>query len=102
MSEIKFLDACLIGEALIEDIDDYIDQWHEGDYGEELYEFLGFTAEEYELWLHNNNSIINTILYARRYGIPLTEVNSKSATARASSMDEAEKIISWLKFTGRI
>lgn len=102
MSELKFLDACLEGDALIEDIDDYIDQWHEGDSKEELHDFLGFTQDEYELWLHNNDSIINSILFARKNGVSITEIGTLSAAARASSMEEAEKIIGWLKSTGRI
>jgi hypothetical protein len=102
MSELNFVDACLQGEALIEDIDEYIERWHEGDSEKELHEFLGFTKDEYELWLHNDNSIIKSILFARKNGVSITDIDSISIAARSSSMEEAEKIIEWLRLTGRM
>lgn len=41
----------LSGEASPEDIDEYIEIWHERDRTRTLREFLGFTQAEYELWL---------------------------------------------------
>ena len=40
-------------EFLLEDIDDFIDKWHDGDFEEELHEFLGMSWKEYSLWLSN-------------------------------------------------
>jgi hypothetical protein len=37
------------GECLPEDIDDFIDEWHDGDFEEELHEFLGMSWKEYSL-----------------------------------------------------
>lgn len=43
-----FIQKCADGEALLEEIDDYIDSWHEGD-GEDLdiHEYLGMTEEQH-------------------------------------------------------
>ena len=50
MSEIEsnFVAKCLAGEALADDIDDYIDRWHDGlgNPDEYLDQFLGFSDEE--------------------------------------------------------
>jgi len=37
------------GECILEDIDDFIDEWHDGDFEEELHEFLGMSWKEYSL-----------------------------------------------------
>ncbi len=42
----RFVNLCLRGEALADQIDDYVDQWHNGDSEEELSDFLGLTPEE--------------------------------------------------------
>lgn len=102
MSESKFVDACLQGDALLDEIDDYVDKWHESDSDEELDTFLGFTESEYDLWLNQGDSIIRNILFARKNDVAIAETQSLSAAARASSKQEAEKILSWLKNTGRL
>lgn len=47
----NFIESCLRGDSLPEDIDDYIDQWHEGDSEESLYDFLGMRRDEYAAWV---------------------------------------------------
>jgi hypothetical protein len=42
----KFIDLCVSGEATVEEIDNYIDAWHESDANEELHEFLGLSKDE--------------------------------------------------------
>ena len=44
-----FVEKCLAGLALLEDIDDYVEAWHEGsgDPDATLADYLGFTTEEY-------------------------------------------------------
>ena len=56
--EKTFVEKCLGGEALLDDIDDYIDRWHEGegDPDASLAAFLGFTDEEYKLWAEKPNA----------------------------------------------
>jgi len=51
----NFVDQCLAGEALLEDIDNYVDDWHESNTEIELHEFLGMTEKEYSLWVVDPN-----------------------------------------------
>lgn len=66
-----FIDKCVSGETTIDQIDDYIDEWHvsKEDNGE-LYEFLGLTEEEYAEWMPTGKTEvlerIVSILKARR------------------------------------
>lgn len=62
MSELKelnsngsFINDCLNAEATLEDLNDYIDYWHENDTGDTLQEFLGLTDKEYEQWRKQTN-----------------------------------------------
>jgi hypothetical protein len=101
----NFIDACLEGEALPQQIDDYIDAWHNSDTREPIYRFLGMTEDEYSLWVEND-LFLKHILFARKKKIPFNELiawdDGKKLAARASSRDEAQAILDWLKRTGRI
>jgi hypothetical protein len=105
--EPNFVQKCLAGEALAEDIDDYVDRWHngEGDPEASLAGFLGFTDEEYKLWAEKPSSL-PFILNARRGGVSLREPrdydNTYLIAARDLSTEDAEELIQWLKQTGRI
>ena len=47
----NFIEKCVQGRALLDDIDDFIDKWHEGENDEPLHKFLGMTESEYSLWV---------------------------------------------------
>lgn len=59
------MDACLSGQVAVETIDDAVQAWHEGDDCEPLRESLGFTIEEYALWMANP-SCLPEIIERRR------------------------------------
>jgi hypothetical protein len=49
-----FVEVYLDGEASLDDIDNYIHNWHNTYKGDnELHEFLGLTLEEYARWVEN-------------------------------------------------
>lgn len=52
-----FIDKCVSGEATIDQIDDYIDEWHDRkeDNGE-IYKFLGLSQSEYAEWVEKPSS----------------------------------------------
>ena len=52
-----FFQLYLDGEVLADDIDDFIDQWHERPGRKKIFDFLGLTKEEYELWLRDPNAL---------------------------------------------
>ena len=68
MSEIlTFIEQCLRGTAIPDQIDDYVAQWHDGAIGEELelHELLGMSRHEYASWLQDANAL-HKIIAARR------------------------------------
>lgn len=99
-----FIDKCLSGDALLEEVEDYVSQWHNTDIDCELHEFLGLSEIEYDLWFANA-SILPYILEARvkRKSINeyLNSANNFQLAARAPSIEEAEKIKKWLIDAGR-
>ena len=42
----SFIQQCLNGNVLLEDIDDFIHQWHNTDSGVGIYDYLGMTRRE--------------------------------------------------------
>lgn len=97
----SFVDLCLTGDLLIEDIDDYVLEWHESRAGadQELHEFLGMTWDEYLVW-STNPSMLSYILSARKHGVSFQEeLNQEryALAARASSKEEARRIMEWLQ-----
>jgi len=62
-----FVDLYLEGEVEASAIDDFIDQWHEGDSTAPIEEFLGFTPGEYALWVEKPWKL-QSILSARKAG----------------------------------
>jgi hypothetical protein len=61
----RFFDRFLRGEVSAEDIDDFIDAWHDNPEKSEIFEFLGMTREEYALWLRDPEALPQ-IAQARR------------------------------------
>lgn len=102
----SFIELCLSGEVLKDEIDNFVDKWHEGVEGqdEELYEYLGLTWYEYSLWA-TKPSILGAILVSRKRGINLDdELNQErfALAARAETAREAELMTQWLKRIGKL
>ena len=63
----SFIEKCLAHEAVPEDIDDFIDQWHAHPGPRSLHEFLGMTRDEYARWIADASTlqaIINSYKYS--------------------------------------
>ena len=60
----SFMKMCLSGEALPDEIDDFVDRWHESDGDLSIHEFLGMTREEYLDWVKDPD-VLARILDAR-------------------------------------
>lgn len=60
---ITFIDHCLAGSATPEEIDDYVERWHQGVIGQEmeLRELLGMSKPEYARWMRNADAIADII-----------------------------------------
>ncbi|MFM9963067.1 MAG: hypothetical protein ACKV2Q_17815 [Planctomycetaceae bacterium] len=92
-----FVDSCLDGEALAEEIDDFVDQWHDGDFECELSEYLGFSDDEYTEWAERPQSL-PVILFAHKYKVPF----ALAARGGMTSLEEAQIVCDWLTETGRL
>lgn len=89
-----FMSLVMQGYALPDEIDDFVDIWHEGDSEIPLHEFLGMTEQEYSLWI-KDASFLNEIIAARHHGKSLDDAvndNLRVRTRIAARTDEAWKI----------
>jgi hypothetical protein len=106
-STATFMDAVLAGDALHQDIDEWIDAWHESPAEDttELHDYLGMTWEEYRLFVERPESL-RFALAARRTHQPLalvlSSVKAAGAAARSDEAGQAERVLNWLVETGRV
>lgn len=102
-----FVDLCLNGEVLMDEIDEFVEDWHaQEDDSEPLHSYLGMSADEYSLWVEQPTSL-RLILAARQEDAPLYEALSRYASlepvaARAADPEAAKVVLEWLRKTGRI
>jgi len=64
----NFIEKCLSREATPEDIDDYIDQWHDQPGNQTLHDFLGMTREEYAGWIADA-AVLPVIINSRQHSV---------------------------------
>jgi hypothetical protein len=99
-----FIELCVRGQVLLEDIDDYVDTWHEGNFDQELHEFLGMDEDEYALWMRDA-SVLPFIVtaHAKRRSLNevLEEYNGLPIAAR-SNQSHVEKLLDWLQQQGKL
>lgn len=59
-----FVDAYLNNEVKVEQIDDFIDNWHKNrDIKIPLAEYLGFTEQEYAWWVREDDILLYILAY---------------------------------------
>jgi hypothetical protein len=90
----NFIELCLTGNALIEEVDDFVDQWHEGSDKVSLRDFLGMSEPEYSLWI-NDPDVLPYVILSRREERAFVEVvndNYYNSTRLAARSDQGAKI----------
>lgn len=95
-----FINLCVQGHALPDEIDDFIDKWHDSDTDKEIYEFLGMLQSEYRLWLHDPDMvsfIVTSRVQKRSLDAVLADFNDLPMAARADSPETAKRLMNWLK-----
>lgn len=98
----NFIELCISGEALLEDIDDYIDEWHESDTDQPIYEYLGMTKNEYSCYVASSDILPYIVLTHKKHqnfdkvvaNIPEYQ---HSIAARSSDMEKAKALIAHLQ-----
>ena len=100
-----FVESVLAGDALDTDIDNFVDRWQQSSENRSLASYLGFTDDEYALWVEQPASL-RTILHSRHHGLPLeNELNwdeVHSLAARSMSEGESNVLIQWLRQKGYV
>jgi hypothetical protein len=99
----SFVDLCVSGSALTEQIDDYIEEWHnDSKTTKSLHEFLGMTKDEYGCYLANHE-ILPYIIYAHKHKQSFDEILAnvpsyqEAFAARSSNLEKVKALISHLK-----
>lgn len=57
----SFMQKCLVGSAMLSEIDDYIEYWHTNETGVSLRIFLGLTEHEHEEWGKHGDAVLKEI-----------------------------------------
>ena len=87
------------------EIDDFVEQWHQTTTSETLASFLGFTDDEYAIWVEQPEAL-GSILFCRKNDIQLNEAaewkEAHRVAARSQGAGDAEALLEWLKKTGRL
>lgn len=105
-----YMEACLAGEALLDDVDDWVDTWHDSmgaprGKPESLEYYLGFNDTEYSLWAEKP-SMLRVIVAARKRHVTIDDIHSESsmalAAARSNNDRDAVRLLEWLEATGRL
>lgn len=102
-----FVDACLAGNALLDEIDDWVDQWHDLDDSDtrSLDEYLGFTPSEGALWARDA-SALRYIVAGRRRSVAvevlIAHKDDFTLAARSSDPRDVERVFEMLMESGRL
>ena len=93
-----FIKKCISGDAVLGDIDNYIDQWHEGDSDLPLHEYLGMTKREYALFIEDE-TYLAYIVTAHKQHDDIRNIiqNQIHMAARSANHAKSARIEKWLK-----
>lgn len=97
----NYIELVLSGSVMSDEIDDFIDQWHEGSTKVGLSEFLGMTDAEYKLFVAQPGTL-GMIVAARAQERSLSEaVNDNYAefdkiAARSRNSEDIKRLKDWI------
>ena len=105
----KFVELAIAGEILDPDskVDEFVQQWHESDSELSIEDWLGFTREEYAVFVEKP-AFLRAILMARRNEMSLKDAIDVATggvaqiAARGVPPEDIPKIRQWLEQTGRL
>jgi hypothetical protein len=97
----NFILNCINGDALLSEIDDYVELWHDSDTELSLHEFLGMTKKEYALYVEDEQYLA-MIVTARREksNIELIIESQVAMAARSDNQAKSARLQRWLKNEG--
>ena len=96
----SFLSLALSGEAMTDEIDDFVDSWHENPCDLALHEYLGMEKEEFGLWLASPDSLPLIIARRKLNKLLMSIVNDNLTemriAARADDASKVQRLQTWL------
>jgi hypothetical protein len=101
----NFVELCLAGNALVEEVDDFVERWHRGSGRASLRDFLGMSESEYSLWV-NDPDVLPYIVLSRRENRPFVQVvndnyyNNARLAARSDQGQKIRHLKEWLERHG--
>lgn len=97
----NFITDCINGDALMSEIDDYIQKWHNDDVSEVLHVFLGMSKKEYALFVEDD-SYLGLIISAHRDKIDIELIirDEISMAARSDNVAKSKRLQQWLESEG--
>lgn len=101
----NFINDVINADAILDEIDDYVERWHNTDSDVSIFDYLGMTEEEYLLWVEHDfylKYIVSAHEQNKNISEILEEAYSTKLVARSSSPEEGKKIYEWLKEKGLI
>jgi hypothetical protein len=100
---VTFFDLYSQGQVTADQIDDFVEAWHESDDSEHrsLSQYLGMTDDEYAVWLASHRAL-PLLAAARRDGLPVTEVVTRHlvdlrSMAPTTGATAIHVLTNWLK-----
>ena len=97
----NFILNCINGDALLSEIDDYIDLWHDGESEISLHEFLGMTKKEYALYMEDEQYLATIVTARKEEGDIKQIIKSQLAmAARSDNQAKSERLQKWLMKEG--
>ncbi len=97
----NFIIDCINGDALMSDVNDYIDKWHESDSSLPLHDFLGMSKKEYMLFVEDENYLGN-IITAHKFDTNVESIirNQMAIAARSNDAGKSDRLQKWLESEG--
>jgi hypothetical protein len=99
-----FVELCLSGEVAMEQIDDFVDDWHAKPSDRSLSEFLGMTEQEYSLWVQDPD-VLPYVIRARRERRSFESVVRDELDGRVAAHSDhtlaLERLRRWLQQPGK-
>jgi len=92
-----------MGDVLMEEIEDFVDQWHEEEGDVPLNVYLGMTKLEYKLWVADS-AVLPYVVTAhkthQKVGKLIESIEELPLAARAASPQSATRLYKWLTKEG--
>lgn len=100
-----FIELCVQGRASLDEVDDFIERWHDKGGDTSLHDFLGLSDIEYSLWI-NDPDVLPYVLLSRKELRPFIQVVDETYYCRLAKGTEnsgkLQLVRDWLHHHGHV